>query len=116
MEFDLNTIFGLGGFVIAVLGVVGTGWWRMTVMVKDVKAESRQEIAEIRAMSSLALREVAEHRLHTAEEYLTKSGMREITEQIMGAIGGIGVQIAEMRGRIDRVFETPRGSRPAKTT
>jgi len=31
--------------------------------------------------------------------------MREVTEQIMEAIGGIGVQIAEMRGRIDRVFD-----------
>ena len=114
MEFDLNTIFALGGFVIAILGVVGTGWWRMTTLVKDAKLEGAQAASEVRAMASLALREVAEHRLHTAERYVSKEGLREVTDQIMDAIGGIGTQITEMRSRIDRVFEKPTTPRPAK--
>lgn len=107
MEFDLNTIFALGGFVIAILGLVGTGWWRITTMVKDAKAEAQRGVEDVRSMASLAMREVAEHRLHTAEQYVSKSNLREVTDQIMEAITGVGAQITEMRGRIDRVFDKP---------
>lgn len=114
MEFDLNTIFALGGFVIAILGVVGTGWWRMTTMVKDVRAAAESGIHEARSLAQLARQEVAEQRLHTAEAYVSKAGLREVTDQIMDAINGVGAQITEMRGRIDRVFDKPPTQRPTR--
>lgn len=112
MNLDINTIFGLGGFIIAILGVVGTGWWRMTTMVKDARAEAAEGIAAASSLASLARQEIAEQRWHIAERYVSKEGLKEVTDQIMEAIGGIGAQITEMRGRIDRVFEKPPVARP----
>ena len=109
MTLDLNTIFGLGGFIIAILGVVGTGWWRITSMVKDVRQEASLAAGSASALAALARQEIAEQRLHTAEQYVSKEGLREVTTQIMDAIEAVGAQLTEMRGRIDRMLDKPNG-------
>ena len=35
-----NDMFALGGFVIAILTIIGTGWWRISVMIKEARAET----------------------------------------------------------------------------
>ncbi|RUM99045.1 hypothetical protein EET67_05250 [Pseudaminobacter arsenicus] len=53
--------------------------------------------------------DLAAHKLHVAESYVTKAGMSEQTAQIMKAIEGIGNRIDGISERLDRAFErTPR--------
>ncbi|MDW9500279.1 hypothetical protein CN198_19020 [Sinorhizobium meliloti] len=49
--------------------------------------------------------ELAAHKLHVAESYVTKAGMQEQTAQIMRAIEGVGSRIDAISERLDRVFE-----------
>lgn len=53
--------------------------------------------------------ELAAHKLHVAESYVTKAGMQEQTAQIMRAIEGVGNRIDAFGERLDRVFEQRTG-------
>lgn len=86
--------------VLFFLTVAGSGWaiwWKIDARVSELRED------------------LAEHKLHTAEKYITKEGLRETTEQIMGAIGGVKTAIDNMTLRVDRVVENqnkpPRSSR-----
>ena len=109
-----NDIFALGGFVIAVLTVVGTAWWRISVMIKEARSETSAAASAAAALAALARQELAEHRLHSAETYVTRSGLRDVTDQIMEAIGGVKDSVDQMRLRIDRAFDKPPSPRPAR--
>ncbi|UGX87141.1 hypothetical protein [Phyllobacterium meliloti] len=49
--------------------------------------------------------DLAAHKLHTAETFVTKAGMQEQTNQIMRSIEGIGDKIDKVNDRIDRWVE-----------
>lgn len=78
--------------VLAVAGAVGGFYWRVSTLVGGVKDD------------------LAAHKLHVAETYVTKAGMQEQTAQIMHAIDGIGKRIDGISERLDRAFE----SKPAR--
>lgn len=82
------------GPIVALLGLVLTIWW---------KVESKIEAAKKKAEG--VERELAAHKLHTAETYITKQGLRETTEQIMGAISGVKTAVENMTLRVDRIVE-----------
>lgn len=82
------------GPIVALLGLVLTIWW---------KVESK--IEAVRDKAEKAERDLAEHKLHTAETYITKQGLRETTEQIMGAINGVKTAVENMTLRVDRIVE-----------
>jgi hypothetical protein len=108
---DISQILQLAGFVFGLLGVAGTIYWRVQVMIKEVRDE-----ANLRAEASLLVaresqRDLAAHKVHVAETYTTKVGLQSVTDQIMDAIGGIGAQITSMNGRIDRMLERPAAPR-----
>jgi hypothetical protein len=77
----------------------------MTVMVKDAKRESAEVANSAVALATLARQEIAEHRLHVAESYVSKEGLREAIAPVMDALSGLGNQLSEMRSRIDRAFD-----------
>jgi hypothetical protein len=56
--------------------------------------------------------DLAAHKLHVAETYVSKQGHREATEQIMDAIGAVKTSIDGTNQRIDRILEN--GSRPTR--
>ncbi len=56
--------------------------------------------------------DLAAHKLHIAETYVTKAGMQEQTGQIMKAIDGVGIRLDGLNGRLDRLYET----QPRRTT
>ena len=113
MEFNLNTILSLGGFAVAVLGLVGTAWWRISVMISNARSETSAAASAASALASMARQELHEHRLHVAETYVSKAGLREVTGQIMDAISGVGTQITEMRARLDKAIDRPNRSKTA---
>jgi hypothetical protein len=81
--------------VVAIIGLIGTAFvvWRFF----------RAEVEKVEMKAAATAKELAEHKIHVAETYISKAGHRETTDQILRAIEGLG-------GRIDSLF-TGRRSR-----
>ncbi|WFU89003.1 hypothetical protein QA644_08160 [Rhizobium sp. CC1099] len=92
--------------VLFFLTVAGAGWgiwWRIDNKV----AESRKETERVAEA-------LAGHKLYVAENYVSKQGLRETTDQIMEAISGVKAAVDNMTLRVDRIVENqakPRTSR-----
>jgi hypothetical protein len=82
--------------VIAIGTAVGGIYWRFSTVLADVRGE------------------LAAHKLHTAETYVTKAGMSEQTAAIMKAIDSVGEKIDRTNERLDRVFEHQQPARPRR--
>ena len=115
---DWGLIFQVIGIGLTVVGFMIAGFWRMWGLITAVRDDAQKDISSVRseanlraeaaiALATLAKEELHQHKVHVAEVYVSKSGLREQTEQIMNAIGGIGEQIMGMNGRIDRMLERP---------
>lgn len=78
---------------ITVLGFVSGIWWRVEGMIRKNTDD------------------LAAHKLHSAETYVSKAGLREVEERIMDGLIALGAQIAGMNGRIDRMLERPPAAR-----
>lgn len=124
---DWGLVLQIVAATLTLLGIFIGGFWRMWGLIKSVRDEANTKIDEVRdeanlraeaslAVSRSAKDELAAHKLHTAESYITKAGMRETTEQIMDAIGSLGAQITSMNGRIDRMLERPTARTSAPRT
>lgn len=100
-------------FFLTVSGVLWGIWWRIEGRVEKAKSDAIGTAAAAAAKAELALLQLAEHRLHVAETYVSKAGHREATEQIMDAINGVGARLDRVNERLDRAFEqnkpSPRG-------
>jgi hypothetical protein len=83
-------------FALAIAGAVGAAYWRFSTALSDVRGE------------------LAAHKLHTAETYVTKAGMSEQTAAIMKAIDSVGEKIDRTNERLDRVFEHQQPARPRR--
>lgn len=96
-----------GPEIMAVVGffvmIVGAGW-RVWSRVED-----KVKVAEGKADD--ASRDLAAHRLHVAETYVTKAGMSEQTAQIMKAIDSVGAKIDRTNERLDSLMQ-PRTRTP----
>lgn len=97
-------IMAVVGFGMAVFGTL-FGVWKYL----DGK------LTAARADTDSVARELAAHRLHVAETYITKQGMRETTEQIMDAIHGVKAAVDGMALRVDRVVENQPKPRATRT-
>lgn len=74
---------------ITVLGFVSGIWWRVEGMIRKNTDD------------------LAAHKLHAAETFVSKAGLREVEGRIMDAINAVGSQVSGMSGRIDRLMERP---------
>lgn len=98
------------GFFILVSGTLWGIWWRIEGKVDKAKAEASAVASAANALAALTRQELADHRLHTAETYVTKAGMQEQTSQILRSIEGVGNRIDGLNERLDRLYEAqPRG-------
>jgi hypothetical protein len=79
--------------VIAVLTFISGIWWR-------VEGMCRRNTDDLSA-----------YKLHVSEEYTTKEGLRNATDQIMGAIGGLQASINRIADRVDRFTDKSPRSR-----
>ena len=82
------------GFAVMVLGALW-GIWRTV----DSKIQSAEDKAASVGSSLDA------HKLHVAETYLTKAGLREQMEPLFDAVKGVSGQVQTMNERLDRVIE-----------
>jgi hypothetical protein len=74
--------------VLAVASAVGAAYWRFSTALSGVRGD------------------LADHKLHSAEVFVTKSGMQEQTNALMRAIESVGNRIDGLHERLDRAFET----------
>ncbi|UXT48819.1 hypothetical protein FY136_06010 [Agrobacterium tumefaciens] len=105
-------MIAVGGF-ITVFGFIFGLWKYVDAKIGAAKAEAAGAAAAAQALASLAREELAAHRLHVAETYVSKSGLGEQTEQIMGAIGAVKDAVDKMTMRVDRIVENQ--SKPRTT-
>lgn len=102
-------------FFITVSGALWGIWWRIEGKVDRAKSEAVQKATEAATEAANVRADLAAHRLHCAETYITKAGMRESTELIMEALQGVKQAVDHMALRVDRVVENqaskPRAAR-----
>jgi hypothetical protein len=99
---DASWVAYVGPFV-ALAGLVLTIWW---------KVEGRINSAAEKADSTD--RNLAAYKLHVSETYSTKSGTREIRDEILGAVSGIRDDIRHLASRIDTMHEAASKQRPTR--
>ena len=84
----------LVAFIILVFGAVSGVWWRVEGKVKGAEDKAEKVGAELAA-----------HRIHTAEIYVTKAGLSEQTSQIMKALDSVGAKIDRTNERLDNLMQ-----------
>lgn len=95
------------GVIIAVLTLAGGIWWRIYTMIQTERTERTAQVGLATAAANLARGELAEHKLHVAETYVTKTGMSEQTAQILKSIENIAHRIDSMHERLDSWSRPP---------
>lgn len=83
MTITADTVY----LILAVLGAAGGIYWRWGGAIGEIRND------------------LAAHKLHTAETYVTKAGMQEQTNAIMHAIEGVAKRIDGLNDRLDRLYE-----------
>lgn len=92
-------------FGIMLLGALAAAWWRIDGQIGKGRDEAlaRSTAAAIRA--DRVAEDLAAHRLHVAEVYVSKQGLRETKDEIMEAIHGVKTAVDHMTVRVDRIVE-----------
>jgi len=86
------------GFFILVSATLWGIWWRIESKVDAAKKDSAVAASAAQATANMAREELAAYKTHVAETFVSKSGHRESTEQILEAIN-------RLNERLDRAFD-----------
>jgi len=98
--------------VAAIVAAAFAVWWRIESRADQVGDDAEKSANTAHAAASLALTQLAEYKTHVAETYITKAGMKETTDQILGAVHGVKSDVHGLNERIDRILENrPRTGR-----
>ncbi|OCJ37798.1 hypothetical protein J8N08_16760 [Agrobacterium tumefaciens] len=111
-----SEIMAVAVFFITIFGFLFGLWKYVDAKINTAKTEAHGAASAASALASLAREELAAHRLHVAETYVSKSGLREQTEQIMGAIGAVKDAVDKMTLRVDRIVENQSKPRTTRTS
>lgn len=109
-------IMGVALFILTLFGAVSGVWWRIEGRVDRAKAEAVQKATEAALEAASVRADLAAHKLHCAETFITKAGMRDATETIMDAIQGVKQAVDHMALRVDRVVENQASKPRPRTT
>jgi hypothetical protein len=102
----------LVSFILLLLGSLGAVWLRIEGIVKAARIDAlaAAKDAMLAATTASAKAEVvasalAEHRLHVAEAYVSKVGLREQMGQVMDLLRDVQGDIGHVNERLDRVID-----------
>ncbi|MDF2998907.1 MAG: putative phage related protein [Xanthobacteraceae bacterium] len=106
------------GFALGMLGAIAGIWWRIETRIEKAKEEALKVAREVRtetstgiqaahAQARLAVDMLAEHKIHAAETYVTRDSVREMKDEIMGAVRDMKAGVDHLNERLDRVIEGP---------
>lgn len=108
------------GTILVVIGMLSGGLWFLWSRIDGAKKEASLRAEAAHALASTTKAELAEHKLHVAEKYVTKEGMSEQTDRIMKAINDVGTRVETrvdgLGARLDRFYETQPSSPRARRT
>ncbi|KIQ05175.1 phage related protein [Agrobacterium tumefaciens] len=107
-------IMAVGGFFVLLFGFFFGIWKYVDAKISSARSDATGTASAAHALAALARDELASHRLHVAETYITKAGMREMTVQIMDAVSGVKAAVDHMTVRVDRIVEN-QASKPRPT-
>lgn len=93
-----NELMAFVGFFILVSGTLWGIWWRIESKVDTAKKDNAVAASAAQATANMAREELAAYKTHVAETFVSKSGHRESTEQILEAIN-------RLNERLDRAFD-----------
>jgi hypothetical protein len=91
------------GPLVGLVGLILTIWWKVEGKINA--ASDKGDKVE---------RELAAYKLHVAESYVTKSGMKELKDEILGAVSGIRDDVRHLATRIDTMHESQNKPRPTR--
>ena len=94
-------------FGLTILAAIAGMWWRIEAMVGKAKSEAIDSALLASTRADLAHTQLTEFKVHVAETYVSRAGLREARDEIMGAIGHISNQMSDVSKRIDRVIDGP---------
>lgn len=80
-------------------------WVRIEAIVRNAKSDAVQAVTTASAKADIVASARSEHRLHVAETYVSKAGLREQAAQIMEALNGVQGSLDRPNERLDRVIE-----------
>lgn len=86
-------------FVIAVIGAIAGAWFRFEARIEKARAETADNKADL-----------ARYKLHVAETYITKEGMREQMGSVLSGINDLKNITEIINQRIDRLFDADRAA------
>ncbi|HEU4986849.1 MAG TPA: hypothetical protein VFT89_07270 [Rhizobiaceae bacterium] len=89
-------------------------WWRIEARVNEARREAGLKADAAATLAQLIERQLAEHKLHVAETYITKAGLRESTEQLVTGMNGILERVDRLNERLDRVIESRETAKPRR--
>jgi hypothetical protein len=98
-------VLGLIVTLATLIGGVLAVWWRIEGRIKAAEMAATLKAESAFAAAQMLAEKLAEHRLHSAETFVTKAGLRDTTEQIMGAIADIKSSVNGLTTRLDRIIE-----------
>lgn len=104
-------------FFILVSGALWGIWWKIDAKLEAARKEAKKAADDAAALAVQAKDDIAAHRLHVAQTYITKEGLRDVRDEIMTAMHEIKGAIETVGGRIDGMYQsgaTPRQRATAK--
>ena len=98
-----SEIMAVVGFFVMLMGTVSGIWWRIEGKVGTARDKADKTADDLAA-----------YKTHVAEHYASKSGIKEIKEEILGAVGGIRDDVRHLATRIDNMHELQSTKRPVR--
>jgi len=101
------------GFFTMLFGTLFGAWKYVESKITAVRSDAQNAVAGASAKAELAIMQLHEHRLHSAETFATKKGMQEQTSQMLRAIEGVAARIDGLTERLDNIILQRPSSRRA---
>ena len=93
------------GFFLMLMGTIAGVWRRVETRVDKAKKEAMETANSASLKVDLVSAQLQEHRLHVAQEYVSKAGNRELMDQVMDAISAVRQSVDGLSGRVARILE-----------
>lgn len=104
----------LVGFILTVCGAGGALWFRIESAIRSARADAMLAAATATAKADVLATALGEFRVHVAETYVSKQGLREQVGQVMDLLRDVQNDVGSVNERLDRVIEGQPGRRAAR--
>lgn len=108
---EWETLLWVIGTTVSVTAAAFVIWWRIEGRVNSAKNEATFKADAAGAKADLVSAQLAEHKLHVAETYVSKAGLRETMQPVLDSINSVGERVDKLNTRLDHLVDNPRSRR-----